>query len=167
LCFPSNPVLGTSAALFILHPSSFPSVSTEPAPDIDCIRLPAIQIKITFFGNRSVTTGRSAGLRPGAVQMGATRRVGDRRSGGLWQGAPAVTDRLHSSLLSAFFPDEPIHRHWPVRVKAAQKYGFEYSFDRSKDNCASRHAFARGSPERQRPMNSVINRLVALSLTFQ
>src|ERR1039458_7351962 len=60
-----------------------------------------------------------------------------------------------------------IHRHWPVRVKAAQKYGFEYSFECSKDNCASRQAFARGSPERQRRMNSVINWLVALSLTFQ
>src|ERR1039457_4737113 len=60
-----------------------------------------------------------------------------------------------------------IHRHWPIRVKAAKKYGFEYSFECSKDNCASRQAFARGSPERQRRMNSVINWLVALSLTFQ
>jgi hypothetical protein len=77
-----------------------------------------------------------------------------------WLSPPASggCPKLHSSR---------IHRHWPVRVKAAQKYGFEYSFDRSKDNCASRHAFARGSPERQRRMNSVINWLVALSLTFQ
>jgi hypothetical protein len=37
----------------------------------------------------------------------------------------------------------------------------------SRDNCASRQAFARGSPERQRQMNSVINWLVALPLTFQ
>jgi hypothetical protein len=55
-----------------------------------------------------------------------------------------------------------IQRHWPVRVKAAQKYGFENSFERSKDNCASRQAFARGSPERQRRMDSVINWLGGL-----
>jgi len=51
-----------------------------------------------------------------------------------------------------------IHRHWPVSVKAAQKYGFQNSSLRSRDNCASRQAFARSSPERQRRMNSVISR---------
>src|ERR1035438_5547470 len=50
-----------------------------------------------------------------------------------------------------------IHRRWPVRVKAAQKHGFEYSFECSRDNCAFRQASARGSPERQRRLNSVIN----------
>jgi hypothetical protein len=33
--------------------------------------------------------------------------------------------------------------------------------------CSSRQALAQGSPERQRRMNSVINWLVALALTFQ
>jgi hypothetical protein len=60
-----------------------------------------------------------------------------------------------------------LHLHCPVRVKADQKKGFEKSFERKRVNCASRHAFARDSPARQRRMNSVINRLVALSLTFQ
>jgi hypothetical protein len=54
-------------------------------------------------------------------------------------------------------------------VNAAQKQGLEKSFDfeRNRDNCASRHAFARGSPACHRRINSVINWLVALSLTFQ
>src|ERR1035441_1486715 len=77
-----------------------------------------------------------------------------------WLSPPASggCPKLHSSR---------IHRHWPVRVKAAQKKGFWNSSEWSRDNCASRQAFARGSPERQRRMNSVINWLVALSLTFQ
>jgi hypothetical protein len=58
------------------------------------------------------------------------------------------------------------YRHWPVRVKAAQKKEFWNSLEWSRDNYASRQPFARGSPERQRRMNSVINRLVALSLTL-
>src|SRR6266496_377229 len=60
-----------------------------------------------------------------------------------------------------------LHRHCPVSVKADQKKGFEKSFERKRVNCASRHAFARDSPARQRCTNSVINALVALSLTFQ
>jgi len=55
------------------------------------------------------------------------------------------------------------YRHWSVSVKAPQKNGVKESLDRSGDNCASRHAFARGSPARQRRMNSDINWLVALS----
>jgi len=43
----------------------------------------------------------------------------------------------------------------------------EKSFECNKDSWASRQAWARGSPERQRRMNSVIDWLVALSLTFQ
>ena len=62
-------------------------------------------------------------------------------------------------------------RHCPVSVKAAQKYGSEKSsfapFDPSKDNCAPRQAVARDSPARQRRMNSVINWVVARSLTGQ
>jgi hypothetical protein len=42
-------------------------------------------------------------------------------------------------------------------VKADQKKGFEKSFERKRVNCASRHAFVRDSPSRQRRMNSVIN----------
>jgi hypothetical protein len=45
--------------------------------------------------------------------------------------------------------------------------GIGKSFERNKDNCAFRQAFARGSPARHRRMNSVINWLVALSLTCQ
>lgn len=59
------------------------------------------------------------------------------------------------------------YRHCPVSVKAAQKYGFEKSGDRSNDNCACRHASPRGSPACQRRMNSVISRAVARSFTFQ
>jgi hypothetical protein len=57
--------------------------------------------------------------------------------------------------------------HWPVGVKAAPKKGFLHSLEWSRDHCASRQAFARGSPECQRRMNSVINWLLAISLTFQ
>ena len=77
---------------------------------------------------------------------------------------------FHSSTAfrrSAVSSTSQLHCHWPVRVKAAQKYGFENSSLRSRDNCASRQAFARGSPERQPRMNSVVNRLVALSFTGQ
>src|ERR1017187_3932135 len=72
-----------------------------------------------------------------------------------WLSPPASggCPKLHSSR---------IHRHWPVRVKAAQKKGFWNSSEWSRDNCASRQAFVRGSPERQRRMNSVINWLGGL-----
>src|SRR5438067_10651512 len=59
------------------------------------------------------------------------------------------------------------HLHCPVRVKADQKKGFEKSLDRNRFNCASRHACTRCSPARHRRTNSVINALVAVSLTFQ
>src|SRR4026208_1328878 len=51
--------------------------------------------------------------------------------------------------------------------KADQKKGFEKSFERKRVNCASRHACTRCSPARHRRINSVINALVAVSLTFQ
>jgi len=76
---------------------------------------------------------------------------------------------VRCSLLDVRCPDFvlPAQFHWPVSVKAAQKYGLANSFESRRDNCASRHALARGSPARQRRINSVINLLVALSLTFQ
>src|SRR6516162_9113018 len=59
----------------------------------------------------------------------------------------------------------PFH-HCPVRVNAAQKKGFEKSFECNRVNCALCQALARDSPARKRRMNSVISSLVALFLAF-
>ena len=106
------------------------------------------------------------GVRKHAAEQGIAEAQALKKG---WKKSPASSWRRETRFTRR--REWTVHRHCPVSVKADQKKGSEKSslapLERISDNCASRHACTRGSPARQRRMNSVINRLVARSLTFQ